>query len=105
MTVELLKKILEKYGKENCVKIILDNARDIYITVNEDGQIATFDSVVTIDEECESLIYEEKWINFRTANNNCKTQKHTIVTPVENIQGFNFVAKEEMKKYFEARQF
>lgn len=105
MTLELLKKILEKYGKDKCVKIILDNARDIYITVDENGDIANFDSVVTIDEDCESLVYEEKWINFRTAKNNAKTQSHTIVTPIENIQGLNFVKAEEMKKYFEARAF
>ena len=102
------RKILDKYGEDNCVQIIFDNGR-VWLTsepkVNEDpvkamrgipqtdenGKIVflKFSDLIELDEETDSIKKRtyQHGVDKRTRD----TIQWDIVNPIEGIQGFNFL--------------
>lgn len=112
------RKILDKYGEDNCMQIIFDNGR-VWLTNlyelsddpkeamrgipkrDENGKIVflKFSDIVSFDEESDTVCKKtnQHGVDYKSM----KTIRWDIVNPIEGIQGFNFLPQDatEQEKY------
>lgn len=104
MDLAAFKKVMETYGEDSCIAIIYDNVRTIVINEkNPDGTYKKFSEVVKVDEENECLVYRHVMINCNHIKDPELREAMSIdhVTPIENIQGFQFIVNPKIRDYYD----